>query len=160
MEIRTAQMSGMLILGLQKPFISANHPGSNAPQVVGPLWDEMSKLFFQLPISHKPDFRGVGAMWLSGSDVPGEMIYFAGYEVSEVPEELNGLEVLNIPEANYAFVVHSGGMAGLPETTVNFYSNQLPKSGLERVVGMDLEIYGDNDENGMPTTVTICAPIK
>ena len=160
MSLETIELPEIAVVGLKGTFISASHEGSNAPQVIGPLWAEMSQVFFQLDLAGLELRKGIGAMWPTESGKPGEMHYFAGYELSGIPEDVKTLEVLTIPAAKYAAVVHRGSLDGLPATTVDFYTNILPASGIERSAGFDLEIYGDNDENGMPTTVTICAPIK
>lgn len=36
----------------------------------------------------------------------------------------------------------------------------LPQSGIRRVRGMNVEINGDNNEKGVPTSVMICAPVE
>ena len=156
----TMDLPDMVVVGLKGTFISAAYEGSNAGEVIGPLWADMSQVFFQLHLAGLEIVRGIGAMWPTNSDNPGEMHYFAGYELSGIPEDIKTLEILSIPAAKYAFVVHRGSLDGLPATTMDFYRNQLPASKLERDAGYDIEIYGDNDEFGMPTTVTVCSPIK
>ncbi len=149
------------LLGLSRPFISATSPNSNAPQVIGPLWGEMSKIFFQLSLSRDANPVGVGAMWRNEDfEEDGSMIYFAGYEVHEVPEDLGGLEVLALEPSNYALVEHQGPMSELPVTITNFYSKLLPESNLERRVGMDLEIYHESEDPQLPPRVVIAAPIS
>ena len=159
--LEVVELPRRTLLGLSRPFISATSPNSNAPQVIGPLWGEMSKVFFQLSLSREANPVGVGAMWRDqGFEEDGSMIYFAGYEVHEVPEDLGGLEVLALEPSNYAMVEHQGAMSELPATIKNFYSKLLPESNLERRVGMDLEIYHESEDPQLPPRVVIAAPIS
>ena len=159
--MQTSLLPARKLLGLSRPFISATSPNSNAPQVIGPLWGEMSKIFFQLSLSRDANPVGVGAMWRDqGFEDDGSMIYFAGYEVHEVPVDLGGLEVLVIEPSNYAMVEHQGPMSELPATIKNFYTKLLPESNLERRVGMDLEIYHESEDPQLPPRVVIAAPIS
>ena len=121
----------------------------------------MSKIFFQLSLSRDANPVGVGAMWRDqGFEDDGSMIYFAGYEVHEVPEGLGGLEVLVLEPSNYAIVEYQGPMSELPATIKNFYTKLLPESNLERRVGMDLEIYHESEDPQLPPRVVIAAPIN
>ena len=157
--IESAILPNRILLGLKRNFISASHENSNAQEVIGPLWGDMSWQYFQLPLKRDDFPLGIGAMWEDGSGEPGAMVYFAGYEVKEVPEDLGGLEILNIPEGKYAFATHSGPMSGLPQTVTSFYADQFPKSEFRRRPGMDLEIYSEVDESGMPTKVLVAVPV-
>jgi predicted transcriptional regulator YdeE len=158
--IQVAQFPSRVILGLSRPFIAGTHPDTNAPEVIGPLWGEMSKLYFSMSLDRSSNPIGVGAMWPDLTKGPGHMVYFAGYEVASVPEYLGGLEALELEEANYAFVEHLGPMQDLPGVIANFYTNLLPNSGLQRRVGMDLELYAENEDPTQPTLVTIAAPVQ
>jgi predicted transcriptional regulator YdeE len=150
-----------ILLGSKSPFIGANKPNANGPEVIGPLWDSMSQMFFSLDLARDAWPVGVGAMWMDGtSDVDGAMIYFAGYEVNEVPEDLGGLEVLALAEGRYATTEHEGPMAELPGVISNFYAKVLPESGLERKPGIDLEIYYANEDPNLPPRVVIAAPLQ
>lgn len=148
------------VLGLKANFLAASHENSNAQEVIGPLWGEMSYQYFNLTLDRDAYPLGVGAMWDDGSGEPGAMVYFAGYEIKSIPEDLGGLEVLEIPEGKYAFVTHEGPLAELPKTVTAFYSSDLPNSGLVRRRGMDLEIYSEIGESGFPTKVIVAAPIS
>jgi predicted transcriptional regulator YdeE len=148
------------IAGLKRNFVAAGHPNSNAMQVIGPLWGEMSKQFFPLGLTDDEYPLGVGAMWPAESGEPGEMTYFAGYEVSNSHEDLGGLETLNIPAGRYAAVTHTGSLETLSQTVISFYSDLLPNSGLQRRVGMDLELYIETGAPDFSSTAVIAAPIS
>jgi predicted transcriptional regulator YdeE len=156
--IEAAEFAPRTIVGKRATFISASHPNSNAPQVIGPLWAEMSRQFFGLSLADNDNPVGVGAMWATESGVEGEMIYFAGYEVSQVADEIGDLEVLGIEAGRFAFVTHTGPMQALTETVVDFYSRLLPNANVERRAGVDLEIYHEG-ESGHAGKVVIAAPI-
>ena len=147
------------LLGLSRPFISATQPNSNASDVIGPLWGEMSKLYFSLKLDRDANPVGVGAMWNAGDGQPGSMIYFAGYEVNELPEDAGGLVALVLETTKYAFIEHNGPMSELPAKITSFYKDLLPSSGIERVDGIDLEIYHESDNPEIPPRVVIAAPV-
>ena len=159
--IKVEVLPSRTLVGLSRPFISAARENSNAQQVIGPLWAEMSKVFFGLKLDRADYPVGVGAMWpTSDFESTGSMVYFAGYEVNEAPKDLGGLEILNLDEATYAVAEHLGEMSQLPAFIVNFYTKLLPESGLERRDGIDLEIYVESADSSQPMKAAIAAPIK
>lgn len=158
--VEIAVFPGRFLVGAKATFIAAGHQNSNGPVVIGQLWAEMSREFFQLDLARDEFPVGIGAMWPTESGVAGEMTYFAGYEVSALPESLDELESLELDAGSYAFVSHTDGMATLSQTVERFYSQVLPESGLARRWGMDLEVYQDPDESGTPQTVLIAAPVQ
>ncbi len=156
MSIEIKILPERILLGRSASFIAARMPGANGPQVIGPLWDEMSKEYFSMQLNRAEWPLGIGAMWNVGDGSDGEMIYFAGYEIFEIPENAGNLEVLTLDEDKYACVTHVGPMAELSNTISSFYSTSLPESGLARRPGMDLEVY---EEVGEVSRVVIAAPI-
>jgi predicted transcriptional regulator YdeE len=158
--IEVQELESRIILGLKAKFISASHKGSNAHLVIGPLWQDMSKLFFSLKPESSIYPNGVGAMWPDESGNPGFLYYFAGYEVSQVPADLGGLEVLNLEGGQYACVTHLGPMSELSKTVVDFYTKSLPDSGLTRRPGTDLELYREDESDGEISKVIIAAPVQ
>jgi predicted transcriptional regulator YdeE len=147
------------IVGLKRNFIAAGHPNSNAMQVIGPLWGEMSKQFFPLGLTDEEYPLGVGAMWPSDSGEPGEMTYFAGYEFVDAGSDLGELEVLRIPAGKYAAVTHTDSLETLSQTVISFYSDLLPSSGHQRRDGMDLELYIETGAPDFSSKAVIAAPI-
>lgn len=157
--IESAIFQQRIILGLKAKFIAASNENSNAQTVIGQLWGEMSWRFFQVKVARDDFPLGIGAMWEDESGQPGAMVYFAGYEVKEVPPDLGGLEILEIPEGRYAYVTHIGAVSELPATVTAFYSTQFPQSDFQRRAGMDLEIYSEVDESMTPTKVLVAVPV-
>ena len=147
------------IVGLKRNFIGVGHPNSNAMQVIGPLWGEMSKQFFSLGLTDDEYPLGVGAMWPAESGEPGEMTYFAGYEVTDAHKDLGGLEALTVPAGNYASMTHPGSMENFSETVVSFYTDLLPNSGHQRRAGMDLELYIETGAPDFSSKAIIAAPV-
>ena len=146
------------LIGLSRPFISATQENSNAATVIGPLWAEMSKLFFSMKLDRDANPVGYGAMWKIEGE-PGSMLYFAGYGINQIPEDLGGLEVLTLRPTKYAFIEHIGPMSELPAKIKSFYSDLLPSSGIQRVDGIDLEIYHENENPELPPRVIVAAPV-
>ena len=157
--IEVIEFPSRTIVGLKRNFIGAGHPNSNAMQVIGPLWGEMSKQFFSLGLTDDEYPLGVGAMWPAESGEPGEMTYFAGYEVLAADKDLGGLEVLTVPGGNYASMTHPGSMENFSETVISFYSDLLPNSGYQRRAGMDLELYIETGAPDFSSKAIIAAPI-
>lgn len=157
--IQTAVFPERTLLGLGRPFISATQPNSNASEVIGPLWAEMSKLFFSMKLDRDANPVGFGAMWNNVDGEPGAMMYFAGYEIHEIPEDLGGLEVLALDETKYAFIEHNGPMSELPEKIKAFYTELLPSSEFKRIDGIDLEIYHESENPDLSPRVIVAAPV-
>ena len=157
--IQTELFPQKTLLGLSRPFISAIQPNSNASEVIGPLWGEMSKLFFSMKLDRDANPVGYGAMWNDVDREPGSMIYFAGYEIFEIPEDLGGLEVLKLRLTKYAYIEHVGPMSELPAKITSFYTDLLPASEVQRIDGIDLEIYHESENPELPPRVIIAAPV-
>ena len=157
--IEVIEFPSRTIAGLKRNFIGAGHTNSNAMQVIGPLWGEMSKLFFSLGLTDDEYPLGVGAMWPAESGEPGEMTYFAGYEVLAADKDLGDLEALTVPAGNYASMTHPGSMENFSETVVSFYTDLLPNSGHQRRAGMDLELYIETGAPDFSSKAIIAAPI-
>ena len=157
--IQTELFPQKTLLGLSRPFISAIQPNSNASEVIGPLWGEMSKLFFSMKLDRDANPVGYGAMWNDVESEPGSMIYFAGYEIFEIPEDLGGLEVLKLRPTKYAYIEHVGPMSELPAKITSFYTELLPASDVQRIEGIDLEIYHESDNPELPPKVIVAAPV-
>ena len=157
--IQTELFPQKTLLGLSRPFISAIQPNSNASEVIGPLWGEMSKLFFSMKLDRDANPVGYGAMWNDVESEPGPMIYFAGYEIFEIPEDLGGLEVLKLRPTKYAYIEHVGPMSELPAKITSFYTELLPASDVQRIDGIDLEIYHESDNPELPPKVIVAAPV-
>ena len=157
--IQTELFPQKTLLGLSRPFISAIQPNSNASEVIGPLWGEMSKLFFSMKLDRDANPVGYGAMWNDVESEPGPMIYFAGYEIFEIPEDLGGLEVLKLRPTKYAYIEYVGPMSELPAKITSFYTELLPASDVQRIDGIDLEIYHESDNPELPPKVIVAAPV-
>jgi predicted transcriptional regulator YdeE len=157
--IQTELFPQKTLLGLSRPFISAIQPNSNASEVIGPLWGEMSKLFFSIKLDRDANPVGYGAMWNDLKGEPGSMIYFAGYEIFEIPEDLGGLEVLKLRPTKYAYIEHTGPMSELPAKITSFYTELLLASGIQRIDGIDLEIYHESNDPELPPRVIVAAPV-
>lgn len=119
----------------------------------------MSKLFFNMKLDRDANPVGYGAMWNDVDSEPGSMIYFAGYEIFEIPEDLGGLEVLTLRPTKYAFIEHNGPMSELPAKITSFYADLLPASEVQRIDGIDLEIYHESENPELPPRVIVAAPV-
>ncbi len=158
--IEIAEFPDRIVLGLSGEFIAASHENSNAPEVIGALWGDMSWRYFSMNLDRDAFPLGIGAMWFKDSNQAGEMIYFAGYEVKTPPTDLGELELLEIPGGKYAYYTHEGPLSNFSKSNNYFYSELFPNSGLTRRMGMALEIYSEVDESGSPTKTLIAVPVN
>lgn len=150
----------LTLIGLGADFISNLYPKSNAMDVIPPLWN---RFFGQLA-----ELEGINATWMVGAmghakkptGEPGEMSYFAGARVQEVPSDVGPLKTLVIPAGRYAICEHVGSVANLVATNEYFYKRWLPESGLTWRDGYDLEIYDERFNDTDDSILLICCPIE
>jgi AraC family transcriptional regulator len=147
------------VLGMSAKILSAMHPESKAQETIGPLWGEASWRYFGMELDREDWPLGLGVMKADPEGEMGSLIYLAGYEVRDFPDDLGELESLVVPAGKYATVTHEGPLSEMPKTVLAFYSEQLMQSGVQMREGFHLELYTEVDENGSPTKVIIAAPI-
>ena len=103
----------------------------------------------------------IGATRSAEGATDGLLNQFVGIQVSDLPADLRGLDVLEIPAGTYATFEHIGGMEKLVESTQEFYNELLPDMGCTVDNGLHLEIYDERfDLNRADSIMTIAAPIK
>ena len=141
MEIKVIEFGPLTLIGLHADFYGGMSPKFNGQEVLGPLW---SKVFDKLSELGMPFGQMIGATGFAESGEDGLLNQFVGLVVEQVPSELNGLEVMQLPKVRLAATEHVGSMATFMQTIGEFYSEALPKSGLQTLMPerFEFEIYG------------------
>lgn len=75
-------------------------------------------------------------------DREGTFDYLAGVEIAENADAPHGLELLTIPEREYAVFEHRGHIAGIRDTIGAIWREWLPASGRSAVDAPSIEFYG------------------
>lgn len=123
------------------------------------LWDQ---LFEQVP-AEKLALLGSGESFgtcYNYQAVPHDFSYIAGYDV-RLPEEARalGLEVLSVPEAEYAIVTLTGPVPTNIHQGWAFLMNEyFPAHGLRHAGTPDHEYYLDGDMNAPGYTMELWVP--
>lgn len=159
--VKTQPLPAMTLVGVSRDFISVLGENSNAHQILPELWGE---LFDKLEDLDEFEFTwsvGVLEPPKGKNPKPGQLSYFAGLLVEEVPEDLAGMRVLDVPAGNFAVCEHIGDVEDIGETTAWFYNEYLDSSGLAEREAPHYEIYDERFNPESPESVImICAPIE
>ena len=83
-------------------------------------------------------------------DFSNEFTKWAGVEVTHVPQELHGMEVLTIPAGLYAVFHHKGGPATASDTFQYIFMKWLPTSGFHLDGRPHFEVLGSLYKNNHP----------
>ena len=154
------ELPQLQLIGVAADFVSSLHQDSNAQDVIPPLWN---RFFGQLA-----ELENIEATWMVGAmgyaskptGQPGEMSYFAGARVEQIPDDIGPLKTLTVPAGRYAICEHVGPIDTLVATTEWFYKRWLPESGLTWRDSFDLEIYDERFNGAEDSVLLICCPIE
>jgi predicted transcriptional regulator YdeE len=154
-NVSTIEVPAATLVGVSGQFVSGLHPDSDARLVIPELWERLME-------SHGHALHD--AHWSAGvmSDIEGssKMNYLAAIRLEDSEHNSEGLERLELPGGSYLACEHVGSLETMGQTTVWFYTQYLPSSGVRLRVGYHLEIYDDRfDPESMDSIVLICAPI-
>jgi AraC family transcriptional regulator len=159
--VKTQKYPAMTLIGVSRDFISVLGENSDAHTILPALWGE---LFDHLDELDEFEFTwsvGVLEPPKGKNPKPGQLSYFAGLLVEEVPEDLGPLRVLDVPAGNFAVCEHIGDVENIGETTAWFYNEYLESSGLEEREAPHYEIYDDRfDPESPDSVIVIAAPIE
>ena len=150
------------LLGLNADFYGGMSPKFNGPEVLGPLWGQVHSKLGAIDLSLRMAGRMIAATRPAASGEEGLLNQFVGLAVSEVPADLNGLEVFELPAMRLATYEHFGSMRGLVASIKKLYSEILPESGLKQPNPwmLELEIYDHRfDMNKADSVMLIGTPV-
>ena len=156
----TADLPNTTLIGLAADFYGGMSPKFNGPEVLGPLWGVVNGKLAEMGIAFSG--RMIAATRPAASSEEGLLNQFVGLEVAELPADINGLDVLELPAMRLATYEHYGSMNGLVASIKELYGEVLPKSGFEQPKpwSLELEIYDKRfDMQSDDSVMTIATPI-
>jgi len=147
----------MTLVGLHTKFYSVDSDKNNVAQKLPALWQSFLPRLQEIQNIVGSDCYGA----LYRVEENDELLnYFCGIAVSDTSSLPEGMQVLSVPESQYAHFVHQGEVAQLDSTVNYVYSNWLMKSGFKHNYGPDLEIYGANyDPNSSESIIHYAIPV-
>ena len=153
------EMPKRILIGLDADFYGAMSPKFNGQEKLAPVWGAMYQKKNEFGFG--PEVLMIGATRAAEGATDGLLNQFVGIQVAELPADLRGLNVLEIPAGTYATFEHIGGMEKLVESNQIFYNELLPDMGCTVVNGLHLEIYDERfDLSNADSVMLIAAPIK
>jgi len=155
-KFEVVEYPAVTLIGLNADFYGGMSPKFNGKEVLGPLWGKVHQLLIASGIDRK---NMIGATRTADLREEGLLNHFVGAVVSEVPDELNGLEVLELPAMKLATMEHHGTMDGLIASIQKFYGQVLPEQGCVRDGDWHLEIYDERYNDGDSSVMLIAVPI-
>jgi predicted transcriptional regulator YdeE len=156
------EFSGTYLIGLAADFYGGMSPKFNGPEVLGPLWGQVHSKLGGIDVSLRLAGRMIAATRPAASGEKGLLNQFVGLEVAELPDDLNGLEVFELPAMRLATYEHYGSMHGLVASIKELYNEVLPASGLKQPTpwALELEIYDERfNLQSDDSVMTIATPI-
>lgn len=155
-ELSTMTLPDLKLVGVRGKFI-AKHEGGPSDDTIGQLWNELTS---RIPALGLPMHWMIGVTEPTNSEIPFEMSYFAGMAVDEVPADLHGLELVELPAARYATFEHHGSMATVGDSVRTFYGELLPRSGYQVTDAPHLEVYDERFTMDDSSVFRFAAPIR
>ena len=160
-NFQVVELPARILLGKSADFYGAMSPKFNGQEVLGPVWGLMQAKRIELGLPEGSMMIGATRPAESAEAANGLLNQFVGCVVPELPEDLLGLEVFELPGGTYATCEHVGGMETLTNSIQSFYSELLPGSGCTQRSGLHLEIYDDRYSMTSPESVmVIAAPVS
>ncbi len=146
-----------LVVGIERPFISALSPKRNNHLVIPRLWQD-----FGPRISSIPNRNGDLVFGCIFCDDGGaaRCRYLACVEVSSVARVPKGMAGLELEGGKHAIFTHKGSMSRIDRTLGYVYGSWLPRSGHRLRQVPEIEIYGGKFDAGSPDSeMSFCLPI-
>jgi predicted transcriptional regulator YdeE len=160
-EIKVAEFPARILIGKRADFYGAMSPKFNGPEVLGPIWGYVHAKRVELGLPADSTLIGATQPADSPESENGLLNQMVGIVVAEVPADLKGLEVLQIPAGTFASCEHVGSMDTLVESVRGFYADLESIEGCTQRSGFHLEIYDERfDMNDPGAIMTIAAPVQ
>ena len=128
----------MQLVGMHTRFYGSESDKNNLGQQLPPLWE---RFIARLPeVEHAMPGCCYGVM-LPVAGTSDELEYYAAVEVRQVDSVPAGMQIIEVPPAEYATFLHRGLGKEVDRTVDYIYSNWLCQSAYRHNGGPDLEIY-------------------
>ena len=156
-KFEVIEMPATTLIGLNADFYGGMSPKFNGQEILGPLWGRVFTQLEDLGIAYQGTM--IAATRPAESDEEGLLNQFVGQVVDELPSDLKGLEVFELPAMRLATYEHHGSMHGLVDSIKKLYGEVLPGSGLKQPHpwALELEIYGEDFNPRNPDAVMLIA---
>ena len=129
-----------LVVGIERPFISALSPKRNNHLVIPQLWQDFSDRIAEIP--HRANDLLFGAIGCDDGE-GGRCRYLACVEVTSAAGVPEGMISRELTEGTYAVFTHKGPINTIDRTLSYVYGSWLPRSGHQLRDAPEIEIYGD-----------------
>ena len=159
-KFEIVDFSSTTLIGIEADFYGGMSPKFNGPEILGPLWQKVLEELEGIGIAYEG--RMIAATRPAESGEEGLLTQFVGMSVDKLPDDLRGLQVLELPAMRLATYEHKGSMDGLVASIKKLYGEVLPASGLKQPHpwALELEIYGrDYDPRDPNAVMLIAAPV-
>ncbi|MDD4080797.1 MAG: GyrI-like domain-containing protein [Eubacteriales bacterium] len=152
MDIRMEKKDGFKVAGLA---IDAT-PKSN----FGKLWDELFEKVPYQQLEALGSGQSLGVCWDMKED--GSFRYMAGYHSRDVGKaRALGLELLDVPEAEYAIVPVKGPTPkNIKDGWIYVWDTFFPQQGYRHAGTPDFEVYAPGDLNSPDYQMVLWVPVK
>lgn len=159
-KFEVVDFAATTLVGIEADFYGGMSPKFNGPEILGPVWQQVFEKLEGIGIAYQG--RMIAATRPASSGEEGLLTQFVGQEVAVLPDDLNGLQILELPAMRLATYEHHGSMNGLVASIEKLYGEVLPASGLEQPKpwSLELEIYGvDYDPRNPDAVMLIGTPV-
>ena len=160
-EIKVAEFPARILIGKSADFYGAMSPKFNGQEVLGPIWGYVHAKRAELGLPADSTMIGATQPADSPEAENGLLNQMVGIVVDEVPADLKGLEVLEVPAGLFAYTEHVGSMETMVDSIRQFYADLFPIAGCTQRSGLHLEIYDTRFNMESPDSImTIAAPVE
>jgi len=130
------------LVGLSRRFFGVNSEHVNNTAVIPPLWAEFrSRRTGRWPAAGSPTYGAWKFLPPASRRDPDEFVYLAACAVPPRSRIPAGMTRWHVPAGFYARFTHRGPISRIADTVHHIYAAWLPRSGLKRGPGYDLELY-------------------
>jgi AraC family transcriptional regulator len=142
LEPQIVDKAAWTIVGLETPFIHGLSPETNAPQVIGPLWEAFCHRSAE--VSGRLGKEMYGIIYGRPEQERGhrdELQYIAGVAVGPTHTVPPGMSRREIAAGTFAVFVHRGPIHKISATCREIYRVWLPQSAWKHAEIADVELY-------------------
>lgn len=158
MTPRIETITPKLVVGMERPFISALSPQRNNHLVIPQLWQDFSSRMASIPNRQGQDC--LGSIECDNGE-SGQCRYLACVEVSSVAALPEGMISREIGGGSYAIFAHRGEISRIGQTLEYVYGSWLPRSGHRLRDAAEIEVYGAKFDASSPDSeMEYCLPIQ
>ncbi|MEK6260003.1 MAG: GyrI-like domain-containing protein [Planctomycetota bacterium] len=130
------------VIGYEASFIHALSPEATNIQVIGPLWDKLTRQSAHIPNKIGDAMFGIiyGRPETERTH-PHELQYIAAVPVSSTAEVPEGMVSWTVPAGTFAVFTHRGPIRNIAGTVSEIYRVWLPQSDYQLTEIADVELY-------------------